>query len=50
MKKKDQILLEEAYMRILLKEEEFPGDENQFAQAYQKAVSGPYIPFIQWLK
>ena len=50
MKNRDEKLLAEAYMRILLKEEEFPGDENQFAQAYQKAVSGPYIPFIQWLK
>jgi len=50
MKKKDQILLEEAYMRVLLKEEEFPGDETQFTQAYQNAISGKYIPFVQWLK
>lgn len=50
MRNKDEKLLAEAYMRILLKEEEFPGDESQFAQAYQKAIVGQYIPFIQWLK
>lgn len=50
MRNRDEKLLAEAYMRILLKEEEFPGDESQFTQAYQKAIVGPYIPFIQWLK
>ena len=50
MRNRDEKLLAEAYLRVLLREEEFPGDENQFAQAYQKAITGPYIPFVQWLK
>jgi hypothetical protein len=54
MKSKDQQLLEEAYQRVFktyfLKEEQFPGDEQQFAQQYQKTIAGDYTQFVLWLK
>ena len=48
MKKRDQLLLEEAYQRIY--EGKFPGDDNQLAAEYTKAIQGDYVGFIKWLK
>lgn len=48
MKNRDEKLLVEAYIKIY--EGKYPGDDNQLAAEYTKAIQGDYTNFIKWLK
>lgn len=48
MRNRDERLLAEAYTKIY--EGKYPGDDNQLAAEYAKAIQGDYSNFIKWLK